>query len=120
MRTMSETPETDMTHISEANTPRVVAVCRSSGGIPKRELAESEVSLAGIRGDKHAHDKHNRADRALCFFDLEILRQLNDEGFSLQPGTAGENITVENLSVQDLPQGTVLRIGNVLIRLELP
>ena len=120
MRAMSEAPETDRTHVSEAYIPRVVAVCRSSGGIPKRELAEADVSLAGIRGDRHAHDKHNRPDRALCIFDLEILRQLNDEGFALQPGTAGENITVENLGVQDLPQGTVLRIGNVLIRLELP
>lgn len=100
--------------------PRVVAVCISAGGVPKRPLLEAEVGVAGIRGDLHAHDKHNRPDRALSLFDVEILRQLVEEGFPLEPGTAGENITVEGLNVQKLQNGTLLQIGEVLIRLEVP
>ncbi len=100
--------------------PRVVAVCTSAGGVPKRPISEAEVGVAGICGDLHAHAKHNRPDRALCLFDLEILQQLVDEGFPLEPGTAGENITVEGLDVQRLSTGTLLQIGEVLIRLETP
>lgn len=109
-----------MTEAAPMSGPRVVAVCISAGGIPKRPQLEAEVSIEGICGDLHAHDKHNRPDRALCLFDLEILRQLVDEGFRLEPGTAGENITVEGLNIQELPTGTLLQIGEVLIRLEVP
>lgn len=108
-------PKPDCTPI-----PRVIAVCISTGGVPKRPLSEAEVNSDGIVGDQHAHAKHNRPDRALSLFDLEIMRQLVDEGFPLEPGTAGENITVEGLSVQKLPAGTLLRIGETLIRLEAP
>ena len=38
----------------------------------------------------------------------------------MEPGTAGENITVEGLNVQELPTGTLLEIGDILIRLEAP
>jgi MOSC domain-containing protein YiiM len=100
--------------------PRVIAVCISAGGVPKRPLPKAQVGTAGILGDLHAHAKHNRPDRALSLFDLEILRQLVDEGFPLEPGAAGENITVEGLNVQELPAGTLLQIGEVLIRLEAP
>lgn len=103
-----------------ASNARVVAVCASAGGIPKRPLLEADVRIEGIRGDLHAHEKHNRPDRALSLFDVEILWQLAEEGFSLEPGTAGENITVAGLNLQNLPSGTLLQIGNVVIRLEAP
>ena len=111
---------TNMTEAIPAPGPRVVAVCISAGGVPKRPIHEAEVNIQGIRGDLHAHNKHNRPDRALCLFDLEILRQLVDEGFLLEPGTTGENITVEGLNVQKCPAGTLLQIGKALIRLEAP
>jgi MOSC domain-containing protein YiiM len=105
---------------SEPAIGRVVAVCASDGGIPKRALSDAEVIISGIRGDLHAHAKHNRPDRAVSLIDMEILSQLVAEGFQLEPGTAGENITVEGLNVQQLPGGTLLQIGDVLIRLEVP
>lgn len=109
-----------MQSTTERFVPRVISVCSSAGGIPKLPLPEAYVTAAGIRGDLHAHDKHNRPDRALSLFDVETLRQLVDEGFPLEPGTAGENVTVEGLSVQALPEGTLLQIGDVLLRLETP
>ncbi|MGE0760540.1 MAG: MOSC domain-containing protein [Pirellulaceae bacterium] len=99
---------------------RVIAVCSSPGGIPKLPLEEAAVDLRGIQGDGHSHAKHDRPDRALSLFDLEVLRALVAEGFPLQPGTAGENITVEGLHVQGLPPGTLLKMGDVVMRLEQP
>ncbi len=100
--------------------PHVVAVCVSGGGIPKIPLTTATVTLSGIDGDLHAHDKHNRLDRAISLFDQEILEDLVEEGFPLEPGTAGENLNVAGLNVQSLPAGTLLRIGDVLLKLEQP
>lgn len=109
------TPPTDNTGV-----PRVVAVCASAGGIPKRPLRQAWVDALGVAGDFHAHAKHNRPDRAVSIFDLETLQALVDEGFALQPGTAGENLTVVGLGVQELPPGELLEIGQALLRLEQP
>ncbi len=109
-----------MSESSSQTVPRVVAVSASAGGVPKHPLLEAEVTVEGIRGDLHAHDKHNRLDRALSLFDLEVLQRLIAEGFPLEPGTIGENLTVEGLHVQDLPEGTLLGIGEVVVRLEAP
>lgn len=100
--------------------PVVVAVCRSAGGIPKLPLPEVEVSEAGLQGDGHAHAKHVRPDRAVCLWDMETIRDLISEGFSLRPGAAGENLTVEGLGVQRLQPGTLLEIGDVILRLTQP
>ncbi|MGD9719910.1 MAG: MOSC domain-containing protein [Pirellulales bacterium] len=99
---------------------KVVAVCVSAGGIPKRTLAAAQVTASGLTGDGHAHAKHIRSERALSLFDMEILAQLRREGFALYPGAIGENLTVVGLNVQLLPSGTLLEIGNVVIRLEEP
>ena len=103
---------------STKDKPRVVAVCISGGGVPKRPLRMARVSEAGVEGDHHAHAKHNRPDRAISIFDIEIMRNLVDEGFPLEPGTAGENLTVAGLHVQQMRPGTLLEIGDVLLRLE--
>jgi MOSC domain-containing protein YiiM len=56
----------------------------------------------------------------VSLFDIEILTQLQKEGFPLYPGAIGENLTVTGLGVQRLPPGTILEIGQVLLRLEEP
>ena len=104
----------------KANAGRIVAVCVSGGGIPKRTLAAVRVTPDGFEGDCHAHAKHNRPDRAVSLIDLEVLTQLQNEGFPLYPGALGENLTVSGLQVQRLPPGTLLEIGEVLLRLEEP
>jgi MOSC domain-containing protein YiiM len=109
-----------VTPLAWSRTGRVVALCTSPGGIPKRPLAEVVVSAGGLAGDGRSHAKHIRPDRAVSLFDLEILQQLVREGFPLKPGTAGENLTVEGLDVQSLPPGTILEIGDVVLRLEAP
>jgi MOSC domain-containing protein YiiM len=99
---------------------KIVAVCVSSGGVPKWPLAVANVAKEGVEGDGHAHAKHNRPDRAISIFDMEIMRDLVREGFPLEPGTAGENLTVEQLHVQQMEAGTLLEIGDVVLQLETP
>ena len=97
-----------------------VAVCVSRGSIPKHSVTGVRVTTDGLAGDGHAHAKHIRPDRAVSLFDLEILTQLQREGFPLYPGAIGENLTVAGLHVQGMSPGTLLEIGDVLLRLEEP
>ena len=104
----------------KATSGRLVAVCVSRGSIPKHALTAVRVTPDGLEGDGHAHAKHNRRERAISLFDLEVLTQLQREGFPVYPGAIGENLTVAGLHVQLLPPGTLLRIGDVLLQLEEP
>jgi MOSC domain-containing protein YiiM len=104
----------------EAAIGKLIAVCVSPGSIPKRMVSVVRVTRDGLAGDGHAHAKHNRPERAVSLFDLEILTQLQKEGFPLYPGAIGENLTVAGLHVQRLPPGALLEIGDVLLRLEDP
>ena len=98
----------------------VLAVSVSEGGIPKRPVSSATVARTGIVGDGRNHAKHIRPDRAICLFDLEILEQLVCEGFRTHTGAAGENLTVVGLHVQEMSPGTVLKIGDVTLKLEQP
>jgi MOSC domain-containing protein YiiM len=106
--------------VVEAAIGRIAAVCVSRGSIPKHAVTAARVTTDGLDGDEHAHAKHIRLDRAVSLFDLEILTQLQKEGFPLYPGAIGENLTVAGLNVQRLPPGTLLEVGDVLLRLEEP
>jgi MOSC domain-containing protein YiiM len=90
----------------------------SSGGIPKLPLPSCATTAIGLQGDGREHSKHATLGRAVSLFDIEIMRQLNTEGYNLVPGAIGENITVEGLAVQELEDGDCLHFsGGVVIEL---
>jgi MOSC domain-containing protein YiiM len=91
-----------------AETPHVMAVCISEGGIPKQVIEAAEVSANGLEGDGHDHDKHNRPHRAVLIQDMELLADLEREGFPVAPGVLGENLTTQHLDVQHREVGTRL------------
>lgn len=88
----------------------VVTVCVSSGGIPKNPVPQAEVIEAGLVGDAHDHEKHIRPDRAVLIQDIELLGELQREGYPVAPGALGENLTVRDLHVQSLETGTRLHL----------
>lgn len=90
----------------------IVAVCTSPGGIPKVPVTRAEVVTAGLVGDGHAHAKHIQPHRAVLLQDLELLEEFRQEGFPVQPGSLGENLTVRGLRVQTLAEGTRLQIDD--------
>jgi MOSC domain-containing protein YiiM len=88
----------------------IVAVCLSSGGIPKRRVPHAEVTTDGLAGDGHNHEIHRRTHRAVLLQDIELLEDLKSEGFPVECGTLGENLTVRGLHVQSLAPGARLRL----------
>ena len=98
--------------------PQVVAVCISSGGIPKLRQSSVQVTAAGLAGDGHNHAKHNTPLQAVCLQDQEVLEDLRQEGFAVASGVIGENVTVRHLHVNRLPVGTILEFsGGVVLEL---
>jgi MOSC domain-containing protein YiiM len=85
----------------------------------------NEVTLiagSGVEGDAHSgptvkHRSRVAIDpstpnlRQVHLIPLETLTNLATEGFEIQPGDLGENITTVGINLHDMPVGTVLRIG---------
>ena len=102
--------EFDTLQETQKHAARIIAVCISSGGIPKVVVRSAELTFSGLVGDGHSHEKHVRPHRAVLIQDVEELDQLYAEGFDLSPGMLGENLTVRDLHVQHMAPGTRLRL----------
>jgi MOSC domain-containing protein YiiM len=72
-------------------------------------LVEATFDVAGLEGDAH---RAPGSIRHVLVQDQEVLA-----GLGLAPGQVKENVTVEGARVNDLPLGTRLSIGAVVLEL---
>jgi hypothetical protein len=103
---------------------RVLAVSKSpthTFGKPR----QSEIRLLaglGVEGDAHMgetvkHRSRVAADptkpnlRQVHLVQAELLDELHEKGFAVEPGEMGENITTQGVNLLDLSRGTLLRLG---------
>ena len=93
----------------------LLSVNISPGGIPKLPVQRCNVTIDGLEGDGHDHDKHINPDRAISLIDKEVLDALIQEGYDLCNGAVGENFTVENVHVQSLQPGDRLSFSGGLV-----
>ena len=97
---------------------QIISINVSKGGIPKLPVEKVYIATAGLQGDGHNHAKHNTPVQAVCIQDLEQLNELNQNGYHLSPGQAGENLTVKDLHVNSLTIGTRLQFsGGALLEI---
>jgi len=108
----------------------VLAVHRSAEHTFSKETAPSiEVAAGlGVVGDAHmgAQVKHRsrvKLDptqpnlRQVHLIASELLDEVNEAGFEVNPGDLGENVTTSGIDLINLPIGTTLRIGDALLAL---
>lgn len=90
----------------------IASINISDGGVPKRRVTDAKVLLLGLQGDDQ-DDKvhHGGPERAVCIFSLDRLRALQAEGHPIEPGTAGENLTVEGIPWESVMPGVRLKVG---------
>ena len=93
---------------------RVIAVNISAGGIPKRNVDACDVTLAGLRGDRHDHAKHDSPLQAVSLLDVEMIESLREDGFDLSPGATGENVTLADAHIQRCVVGDRVRFSGGL------
>ncbi len=84
----------------------------SDGGVPKRPVLEAFITTNGLEGDRQGNLKvHGGPDRAVCLYSQDLIERLQDEGHSIDAGSAGENLTLTGLEWEKLKPGDRLRIG---------
>ena len=99
--------------------PHIHQINVSNGGVPKYPLMEAKVTKQGLGGDRQKNlNVHGGPDRAVCLFSLELIERLQDEGHTIDPGSAGENLTLSGLQWEKLGPGALLNIGPA-VRLEV-
>lgn len=97
-------------------TGRIHQISVSNGGVPKRAVAIAEVGLRGVIGD-HQTDRehHGHPEQALCVWSLEVIDALRLEGHPIEPGFAGENITVAGIDWEQVVPGITLLLGDAVV-----
>jgi MOSC domain-containing protein YiiM len=95
---------------------RIVQISVSPGGVPKRPVASAHVTAMGVQGDvQRDRIHHGGPDRALCLFSHERIRALQAEGHPIQPGSIGENLTIEGIDWSQVTPGVCLRLGDDVV-----
>jgi MOSC domain-containing protein YiiM len=102
----------------------VVSVSRSAAHTFSKPVAESITLLAGlgVEGDAHmgATVKHrsrvaqnpNQPNlRQVHLIHAELFDEVREDGYHVEPGQLGENITTRGIDLLRLPAGTRLHIG---------
>ena len=80
------------------------------------------IAGLGVEGDAHAgatvkHRSRRRWTpsapnlRQVHLMHAELFDELAEQGFEVEPGQLGENITTRGLDVLNLPTGTLLKLG---------
>jgi len=102
----------------ESMSGRVLRINISGGGVPKLAVDEAILGPLGLGGDDH-DDKvnHGGPGQALCIYSVERLRVLQAEGHPVEPGSLGENVTLEGLDTATLNPGDRLSIGETEVEL---
>jgi MOSC domain-containing protein YiiM len=102
----------------------VAAVCRS-GAHTMAKPSQTEIRLLeglGVEGDIHAgvkvqHRSHVARDperpnyRQVHLIHAELMDELQANGFTVEAGSMGENISTRGIDLLSLPEGTRLHIG---------
>ena len=68
-------------------------------GLPKRSVEHVVVTRLGLEGDfcRHRYEHGNAPERALLIYPLEEIRLLKLEGWPIEAGHIGENLTTEGI-----------------------
>lgn len=83
-------------------------------GVKKTPIAKGEFKAGyGMVNDGHASSETHKQ---ISLAGIESYKKLEkEEGLSLTPGSFAENITTEGIILYELPVGTTLEIGEVIL-----
>ncbi len=85
-------------------------------GLPKYPISKVTVTSNGMTGDfnnyRHDHLK-NTPEQALLIMPVEMIKKLNKEGWPLQPGDIGENLTTEGIPYNEFSPESKFKVGTV-------
>jgi len=89
-------------------------------GLPKLPINIANVTFSGIDGDYNRFrkkKKDNDPDMAIMIISTDILFELNQEGWPVQPGDLGENVTLSGMDYGSIEPGQQYKIGDVTLEI---
>ena len=89
-------------------------------GLPKLPVNSTRIIRNGLEGDynRYRHiKKKNDPDMAVLLLPMEIIEELNEEGWSIKPGDLGENLTTAGIAIKDFSPGKTYRVGEATIQI---
>src|SRR5262245_41575196 len=89
-------------------------------GLPKRAVPELVIDRHGAHGDYNNYRQRELAgddDLALLLITRDLLDTLNREGWPVQAGDLGENVTLAELPEAALAPGVRLSLGPVEVEI---
>lgn len=91
-------------------------------GLPKKEVPSALIGEFGVSGDtnnfRFKQKKEDPANRAVLLIPLETLDDLKKEGWPVNPGDLGENITTQGIPYDEFAPGERFTIGSAEIRIQ--
>ena len=97
-------------------TGRVAQVNVSPGGVPKHSVPDAEIRVEGLLGDGHRdREHHGGPERAVCLYAMELIEGLRAEGHTVDPGSLGENLTLEGVDWESLAPEACVRVGDHVV-----
>ena len=92
-------------------------------GLPKIPADAVRVTAQGLEGDYNRFRTNAKASdpaRAVMMMTIEMLQKLNAEGWPVQPGDMGENITSQGIAYDEFVIGGQYQIGEAVIEIAEP
>ena len=87
-------------------------------GLPKRAVRHLTITLEGVQGDFNrwrTETAHGDPDQAVLLLNVEILADLRAEGWPVEAGDLGENLTLAGLPAHALQPGAQVHLGEVML-----
>jgi len=92
-------------------------------GLPKPELALAHIGREGVEGDYNLYRQTKKGgdpEMALLLMPQETLDELRREGWPVEPGDLGENVTTSGIPYAALRPRRRLRLGSVIAETSRP
>ena len=91
-------------------------------GLPKIPIDSGNFSLSGIEGDYNRfrfNKKNNDSDMAIMLISMDIIEELNNEGWPVKPGDLGENLTLANIDYRTIKPGQHYTAGQAELEISI-
>lgn len=89
-------------------------------GLPKIAVPSAEIHFGGLDGDYNNYRQHKKKgdpDMAVMIIAKTILDDLNNEGWPVENGDLGENLTINDLPYAFIKPDQRYRTGSALVQI---
>lgn len=92
-------------------------------GLPKRAVDRLDISVDGAAGDFNNYRTNKLdgdPDQAILVLTDDVIQQLRKEGWPVEPGDFGENLTLGDVPESELGVAARITVGDVQLEITKP